>query len=374
MKEEIIVNGITEEMLAAYLDGCATSEECLAILNALPESDELQEILEIAIATERDLALGFNTVEILPAEAIAATSNKGNRCCMECEKYILDRRKIEYSDEEITKLAEENKWKSENGTALHNIGRSLESFGLSTARRFKSTIADIVAALAAGDDVIVAVDGGELLGDLEAERREDILIGEIPDHTVVVLSCDIEENTITIFDPNSSREQDVYPLEQFIDAWDDSKNYMVTSFKRGAKEYIPKPIDIKDVELRAEITSLSEAIAENLHEIWAELQRAEGWRYGTTHNDELRITPNMVPYAELSESQKESNRNMSMQTIKLIQKLGYDIIKYQKTQLYAELKHRIHLSQCECYCPRCGAVMYVGQRYCDRCGEKIAKS
>ena len=74
MKEEIIVNGITEEMLAAYLDGCATSEECLAILNALPESDELQEILEIAIATERDLALGFNTVEILPAEAIAAIS------------------------------------------------------------------------------------------------------------------------------------------------------------------------------------------------------------------------------------------------------------------------------------------------------------
>ena len=79
MKEEIIVNGITEEMLAAYLDGCATSEECLAILNALPESDELQEILEIAIATERDLALGFNTVEIFPAEAIAATSNTGNR-------------------------------------------------------------------------------------------------------------------------------------------------------------------------------------------------------------------------------------------------------------------------------------------------------
>lgn len=373
MKEDIIVNGITEEMIAAYLDGNATKEESFAILEALPHSPELQEILSIILAVDRDRALGFNRGEILPAEAVAASSTEGNRCCLECEKFILGRRDIEFDNDEVESVAKENRWQSDNGTALHNVGRQLERYGLSITRRFKCTIADIVAALAAGDDVMVAVDGGELTGNLELERREYLLIGEIPDHTVVVVSCDIDENTITLFDPNSPRELDTYPIEQFLDAWDDSKNYMVTAYRRGAKEYTPRPIDTNDVELRAEISALGEAIAENAHEIWASIRKAEGWRYGQKRNDEERLTPSMVPYAELSEREKQSNRDMAMQTIKLIHKLGYDIIKYQKTQLYAELKQRINGSMTEAHCPRCGAVLYFGQRYCDRCGEKIVK-
>ena len=373
MKDDIIVNGITEEMLAAYLDGNATKEECFAILEALPHSPQLQEILSIILAVDRDMALGFNRPEILPAEAIAASSTTGNRCCLECEKFILRKREIEFDNDEIAAVAEENSWQGDNGTALHNIGRQLERYGLSITRRFKCTIADIVAALAAGDDVIVAVDGGELIGDIDLERKEDIFIGEIPDHTVVVVSCDIDKDTITIFDPNSPHQLDRYSIEQFLDAWDDSKNYMVTSFRRGAKEYTPKPIDTKDVKLRAEISALSEAIAENAHEIWASIKRAEGWRYGPKRNDDERVMPSMVPYAELTEQEKQANRDIAMQTIKLIHKLGYDIIKYQKTQLYAELKQRINIANIETHCPRCGTALYVGQRYCDRCGEKIAK-
>ncbi len=373
MKDDIIVNGITEELLAAYLDGNATKEESLAILEALPHSPKLQDILSIALGVDRDLALGFHKTEILPVEAIAASSDNGNRCCIECEKFILTKRNIEFDDNEIATIAEENRWQGDNGTALHNIGRQLERYGLSTARRFKCTIADIISALAAGDDVIVAVDGGELIGDRELERKEDIFIGEIPDHTVVVVSCDIDKDTITLFDPNSPRTYDTYTIEQFLDAWDDSKNYMVTSFQRGAKEYTPKPIDTKDVELRAEISALSEAIAENAHEIWASIRKAEGWKYGQRRNDEERVTPSMVPYAELPEPEKQANRDMAMQTIKLIHKLGYDIVKYQKTQLYAELRQRLNTSMIEIHCSRCGAVLYSGQRYCDRCGEKIVK-
>ena len=53
--------------------------------------------------------------------------------------------------------------------------------------------------------------------------------GEQPDHTVVVLSCDMDSGTISVYDPNSSNETDCYPLTQFMDAWNDSKNYMVTA-------------------------------------------------------------------------------------------------------------------------------------------------
>ena len=77
----------------------------------------------------------------------------------------------------------------------------------------------------------MAVDGGELLGDRWMEMMEDIFDGEKPDHTVVVLGYDKELNTVTVYDPNSDNDTDSYPIEQFMDAWNDSNNYFVTVCK-----------------------------------------------------------------------------------------------------------------------------------------------
>ena len=52
----------------------------------------------------------------------------------------------------------ENNWLKEEGTALLNIGRHLESFGLVVSRQYNCTIQSIIDALNVGDDVIVAVD------------------------------------------------------------------------------------------------------------------------------------------------------------------------------------------------------------------------
>lgn len=373
MKEGVIVNNITEETLAAYFDGNVTSDEFKDILDGIASSAELQEIMAISLAVDRDLALGANHAEVLPIVAVAASTLNGTQCCLECEKYILRRRGIEFDEAELETSAKDNKWQKRDGTALHNIGRHLESLGLGVTRRFKCRFDDIIAALRAGEDIIVAVDGGELTGDLEAERREDIFIGEIPDHTVVILACNTEEGTITLFDPNSPNAEDVYPIEQFRDAWEDSKNYMVTAYRRGEKEYRPSPIDLSDVVLKDDISELREAIAENAHELWAKQQMAEGWSYGETYDDKKRLTPDMVPFAELSESKRRHNRDMAMHIIKLMHKLGYDILKYHNTQLYADLRAYMLTSDNEAVCPRCGATLYVGQRYCDRCGEKIAR-
>lgn len=42
------------------------------------------------------------------------------------------------------------------------------------------------------------------------------------------------------------------------------------------KEYIPKPIDVSDVEIPTELEPLSEAIAENIHEVWSAGRMKEG--------------------------------------------------------------------------------------------------
>lgn len=91
--------------------------------------------------------------------------------------------------------------------------------------------------------------------------------------------------------------------------------------------YTPNPIDTSDVELSSDIMALMEKIAKNTHEVWAKGRLDEGWSYGEVRNDELKQTPCMVPYEELSEGEKEYDRNTASETLKLIIKLGYKISK-----------------------------------------------
>lgn len=137
------------------------------------------------------------------------------------------------------------------------------------------------------------------------------------------------------------------------------------------KTYIPKPIDLSDVELTEDLNELREAIAENAHEIWAENRQAEGWSYGPQRDDQLKQTPDMVPYSQLPESEKEYDRDMAMKTIKLLKKLGYDLIKREETELYKVLKQRIQDSDEEFHCRRCGNVIYKHQVFCDNCGLEL---
>ena len=91
--------------------------------------------------------------------------------------------------------------------------------------------------------------------------------------------------------------------------------------------YKPNPIDTSNVELTKELLELTEEIAENVHENWSAGRISEGWIYGGERDDEKKITPCLVPYSELPDSEKEYDRNTAIQTLKLIVALGYKIIK-----------------------------------------------
>lgn len=91
--------------------------------------------------------------------------------------------------------------------------------------------------------------------------------------------------------------------------------------------YRPNPIDTRDVKLPADLLELTEKIAENVHENWSKGRMADGWIYGETRDDAKKTTPCLVPYSELSEEEKEYDRNTALQTLKLIVALGYRIEK-----------------------------------------------
>lgn len=91
--------------------------------------------------------------------------------------------------------------------------------------------------------------------------------------------------------------------------------------------YIPKPVDTSAIKLPDDLTALTEQIAENVHDIWAQGRIADGWTYGEKRDDESKKTPCLVPYSELTEAEKEYDRNTAIETLKLIVALGYKIEK-----------------------------------------------
>lgn len=90
--------------------------------------------------------------------------------------------------------------------------------------------------------------------------------------------------------------------------------------------YIPHPIDTSKVEVPQELRSLVEALAKNVHEVWAYSRMEQGWSLGDERNDELKHHPSLVPYEELSEEEKDYDRNTAMETVKLILAMGFKIV------------------------------------------------
>lgn len=91
------------------------------------------------------------------------------------------------------------------------------------------------------------------------------------------------------------------------------------------KAYNPIPVDTSLIELPAEIMEIQEKLAKNTHDTWAAQRFADGWRYGPERNDQEKLHPCLVPYEELSETEKEYDRNTATETLKLIIALGFEI-------------------------------------------------
>ena len=64
-----------------------------------------------------------------------------------------------------------------------------------------------------------------------------------------------------------------------------------------------------------------------MHEVWAQSRIMQGWTYGNERSDALKQHPCLIPYEELPEVEKAYDRDNALETLKLISKLGFKIIK-----------------------------------------------
>ena len=90
-------------------------------------------------------------------------------------------------------------------------------------------------------------------------------------------------------------------------------------------EYVPVPVDTSKVRLPRKIAELTEYLARNTHEVWAQRRMAEGWHRGGARDDERKVHPCLIPYEELTESEKDYDRATAIETVKAILALGFRI-------------------------------------------------
>jgi hypothetical protein len=344
---ENIKGHISDELLAAFLDGSADLHEMEDVVQAMQYDPVLAEVMAVSAKVDDILAVSYRVDDCLPLAQRAALG-KDALCDVLCEEYILRKAGVESDIEGLMDVAKEKSWLYEDGIPLHNIGGLMEVNGLFIRRMGDATREELESAIEAGSHVIVVVDAEILDG-----PNEHTLPDRCDYHSVVCLSFGSE---VLLYNPSTGNSTDVYPKELFLKSWESAGSYMVCADKQRP-EYVPRPLKLDDIDIEPELLDLTEAIAENAHEVWAQGRKNQGWTYGPVRNDELKQHPDMVAYSDLTESEKQYDRDMAFNTIKLVKKLGYDLSRRNWSGMR---------------CPSCWAHVGMTDAYCRCCGEKLS--
>lgn len=344
---------ITNELLAAYAEGNVSDSERTAVRQYLAEHPEELESVMIMMDEDFDIQLedkdrtapsrSFDEeldalldeietdesnestpLSILPLMSKATQNVEDNLCAIRCEGYALRAMGIDVSDEELKTEAESQGLLETDGTALYSIGQLSAKYGLFVSRKYDCTINDITKSLKHGDIFIAVIDNTELILKPEESRQIDQLYGELPNHAVIIKSIDVDQNSITLLNPGDNNERHLYPLDRFIDAWNDSSNYLIIS---NRNHYKPHPINLSKVTLDKDIIELREVFAENVHEVWAKARLDDGWKYGPVRDDSNKTDPYLLPYDLLPDREKDYCRIIAMDSIKCLKKLGWRLVK-----------------------------------------------
>ncbi|MBP1673658.1 MAG: hypothetical protein H6Q25_1473 [Bacteroidetes bacterium] len=167
-------------------------------------------------------------------------------CAIKSQQLVLNDFGIQISEDQLVQQAENlNIYHPGQGTSPEDVGKLLELNGVQCTQHENASIYDLTSALAKGEKVIIGVDSGELWNG-ETISTNDLLTGEKADHALIVAGIDTTDpNNVQVIltDPGTGQEGARYPMAQFLDAWHDSGNFMVTTDVPAPLAYNPEMIN-----------------------------------------------------------------------------------------------------------------------------------
>ena len=287
-------DNISDEMLAAFIDGNTTPEENAEINSVLENDEQFAEASDVAqdsLSFEEKLDLwkgdyGFWELGLPPVLGeedylkdntmkLGATTygyepnyelenfdpyifqNYSNTCAIRSQQIVLRDYGVMLSQEDMMEYAAANGWYNPDpetgGTPMNAVGNFLDGCGVNCTRVENANIFDIISELRDGHRVIVGLDADELWANSETSfwkrnllkcinKLNDAFGGEGANHALVVAGVDVNPNDpsdihVTLIDSGTGEVCASYPYAQFKDAWDDAHCFMVSTNEPAPYQY-----------------------------------------------------------------------------------------------------------------------------------------
>jgi len=169
-------------------------------------------------------------------------------CAIRCQQIIMRDYGCDISETQLKDFAESVGW-YDHGTPMGATGNLLEYVGIGVHKQTDCTVYDLINELSQGHRVIVGVDSNELwvkengtLMEKFTEYTEDFISGEKPDHALIVAGVNVDpiDNkvvSVVLTDPGSGNFRKEYSIDEFMDAWNDSKCFMMSTDTPAPYQY-----------------------------------------------------------------------------------------------------------------------------------------
>jgi hypothetical protein len=161
-------------------------------------------------------------------------------CAVVSQEFILDELTgIDFDENELRQQAIDNGWYTPGGgTPLECMGNLLEAHGIPVEKEYGATLQDLSDKLAHGEKVMVAIDAEEIWYPDQMDQDDALanaygMPGQGVNHAVEVIGIDNSDpnNPMVILNDSGSPngQGSRVPASTFVDAWEDSDSYMVST-------------------------------------------------------------------------------------------------------------------------------------------------
>ncbi len=193
---------------------------------------------------EKTFSVGFAQADHsfgLPAENVhvpESVQHTMDGCNFHSEATILNEYGFDVTEEQLQHEGEEQGWYQHGqGTPIDCMGKHIERRNVPVNMTEGNGVDNLISELSQGHRVIVAVDSGELWNPGPGEKLQDMVFGGIPDHALIVDGVSISDNLVTVTDSGTGHFRTEYPLDRFMDAWNDS-NYTMVATQVSPEEFL----------------------------------------------------------------------------------------------------------------------------------------
>jgi hypothetical protein len=167
-------------------------------------------------------------------------------CAIQSQHVVLNQFHIPVTEEQLVREAvSKGIYHPGEGTSPEDVGKLLEAHGVEVHRYIHANQFNLAQELAQGHAVIVGVESGKLWHQhpLLDDIADHLSIGHA-DHALIVSGIDTSDPNnvkVIITDPGTGDVAKSYPLPQFLEAWEGSNFFMVSTAA-------PLPPDSKQME------------------------------------------------------------------------------------------------------------------------------